>query len=293
MGCALYITHKDYEQMRKTIGQAVYPAKAGTIMKNYKGREASLTSQAQNDLKTLLKQPSVIGKNLVTALGNSKIADKYAGSLPAALKNILDKNKGAMDLFNQIHVTSWNLDTANSLVYKVLITSRLLSRSDKNLSIKGTDSFTVGKHLRTERHPAFSSASQNDPVLLSLLAAPAEAALAVTKGALDIGMGVLEESINLFFPMQKNEWAPDLTIHRGRQNIGVDFRYLDSGNSCKIDSSKLHTIAEGIKQGRFDEFHIVSNNEFTRETKRELTELNEELKSSGKQPIEFHEKVIG
>lgn len=291
MGCALYITHKDFEQMKKTIGQAVYPAKAATIMKNYKEKEASLDPQAQNNLKTLLKNPSVIGKNLVTVLGNGKISNKYAGSLPAALKNILDKNKGAMDLFNQIHVTSWGLNTANSLVYKVLITSQLLSRPDKNLSIKATDSFTVGKHLRAERHPAASSISQDDP-LLSLLAAPAEATLAVTKEALDVGRGVLEETINFFLPMQKNEWEPDITIHRGKQNIGVDFSYLDSGNSCKIDSSKLDAIAAGIKLGRFDEFHIVSNNEFTTETKRELAQLNEELKSSGKQPIEFYKIVV-
>jgi len=251
MGCALYLTGKDYKQIEDSI-KSISPAMKSFILKNYKTRLKSINSTSKEKVEDLHKSRNVNSRSLIRALGNSRLSIDHAKFLSNALANIAGKNENAMKLFNQVHNASWSLESVNSLAYKVEATSRLLSKSAGNLHIKNNDTFTIGSHLK----------SQYPPDTISSIA-------------------------DSLFPT-KDPAQPDITIHRGGADIGVDFKYRATDSSCVVSKGRLEVIADNIKAGQFDGFHIVSNSRFSAETVETVNELNAQLKENGKPEIELH-----
>ncbi|MCF6147706.1 MAG: hypothetical protein E3K37_03510 [Candidatus Kuenenia sp.] len=255
MGCTLHITEKDYHQIKSSIKSSTSSTQATKILKAFKDRAQSLGLQNET-LEYLLKLPQINSKHLIRALGNSKLSDKYAKALPNALKNIACKNKRALNVFNHIKDNSWKLETVNSLAYKIVAISQLLSNPNNNLFLRSGDIFSIGSHLSSQY--------------------PADA------------MTTILETF-LFTPEEPKQ--PDIIIHRGERNIGVDFKYRQAGSSCGISNTKLEVIADKIMSGSIHEYHIVTNNQFTSETKEAICELNKELEEKGKNTIEIHEYI--
>ncbi|MCF6157607.1 MAG: hypothetical protein E3K32_03325 [wastewater metagenome] len=278
MGCTLHVTKKDYEQIRETAKKMVSPA-ASVLMKNYKNAVNKLDSKTREYLQDLFKNQKVDTMKLVMAMANGNVSQKQIASLPSALKNIESKNRNVLDLFNRIHHSSWKSGNADSMVYKVLATSRLLNRSGNGFSIKKDDSFVIGRHLKVQ-YP--TSRSNTDSLL--------HEAVDTMKVFAKEGVSFLEDSLKVFMP-QPHGLESDLTIRRGGQSIGVDFSYKKGDSNCTVSKEKLQQIADSLETGRFREYHIVSNSNFTRETRQIVETINSELEASGKHTIGLHEKV--
>lgn len=291
MGCTLHVTKKDYEQMKTTLQKVTSPTRANDILKGYKSRLESIPLKNNEDLNRSLKDAKINKINLVLAISNTKLSEQYARLLPKALNYLSNTNGKAVQMFNCMSNTLWNSKSVNGIAYKVLAASRLLSTPDNGLSISKNDLFTIGRHLRQKSNHISRQQKPSSDILTSVLMDfIVEPAQVVVQDFVVEPIGTVIE--NIFLP-QKNTPEPDLTIHRGEKNIGVDFNYQSSDSPCKITGEELRDIVFNLKNERLhvNEYHIVCNNKFAEETIKVVEEKNKELRAEGKTTIELHGEV--
>ncbi len=236
----------------------------------FSNRFANLKPRQQSLVSGLLTARGDRQADIITGLGNHALDKDMAGKIPDALNNLLKQDKNITGLFNQIRKgqSPWisNLKNtghgkANGIAFEVLAASKMLQSPIKDRPISIDDRLDFGPKLQAS-YGRGGDINVTDGKNKSVFSQPhrktVEADLMITQPAKD-----------------------------GGKEIAVDFKY--SINKATITRQQLEGVAVALKTGEIDEWHFVSNKGFIGSVKKDLHEINIDLKNNHKPTIQLHQ----
>jgi len=250
---------------------STYGISKGTI-KTFKKRFEKLDPRQQAMVAALLAAKSDRQSDIITGLGNYNLNDMMARKIPEALAHLLKRDKNISGLFNQVRKgeSAWisNLKNtgkgkADGIAYEVLASARMLNFPLNGRPISHGDRLDFGIKLQAS-YAGGGNLNVTDGVSKSIFAQPyrktVEADLLITQPPSPMG---------------------------GGKEIAVDFKH--SIGTATISEEQLKGVAVALKTGEVDEWHFVSNTNFSGSVQTKITEINKELISENKPIIQLHQ----
>ena len=243
------------------------------ILDTFMDRYHVLDTRYQAFLSGLLSAKGGCQADIIKGFGNLSLMGDMVRELPKALDHILKHDNDITGLFNRARAgaSSWvsnlknsGLGKADGIAYEVLATEKILETKPRWLPVSVGDNLDFGRKIQA----SYGSG-----------------------GDLKVSNGFKTE---IFTQPHRGTVEADLLISKslwdlwdGGKEIAVDFKH--SVGRASIQTEQLEGVAVALKTREVDEWHFISNVQFSDPVKEQVSKINEDLKTSKSPTIQLHE----